>query len=138
MKRRIKLTLTLLATALWLCFIFSRSAQTAAVSDAESGWVLSLLRRILPAMSMLFVRKLAHFSEFFLLGALLWLDWRLLTRGNVLLPLGVGLLCSAADEYLQTFIPGRSGELMDVLLDFSGVCCAVLLLQLQRRRKRSP
>lgn len=137
MKRFCKPGLALLATALWLWFIYARSAQPAAVSHAESGAVLGLLRRVLPFVNMLLVRKLAHFTEYAVLGALLWLDWRLLGRDGLLLPLGAGLLFAAGDELLQTFIPGRSGELLDVLLDFSGVLAAVLPARLIRKRKEN-
>lgn len=137
MKRFCKPGLALLATALWLWFIYARSAQPAAVSHEESGAVLGLLRRVLPFVDMLLVRKLAHFTEYAVLGALLWLDWRLLGRDGLLLPLGAGLLFAAGDELLQTFIPGRSGELLDVLLDFSGVLAAVLPARLIRKRKEN-
>ena len=137
MKRFCKPGLALLATALWLWFIYARSAQPAAVSHEESGAVLGLLRRVLPFVDMLLVRKLAHFTEYAVLGALLWLDWRLLGRDGLLLPLGAGLLFAAGDELLQTFIPGRSGELLDVLLDFSGVLAAVLPARLIRTRKEN-
>ena len=135
MKRRTQLLLALLATVLWLWFIYGRSAKPAALSHQESEGLLVLFQKIIPQMSMLFIRKLAHFGEYFLLGVLLWLDWRLWGRGSLILPLGVGLLFAAADEFLQTFIPGRSGELSDVLLDFFGVCCGVLLLWLLQRRR---
>lgn len=125
----------LLATLLWLCFIYARSAQPASVSHEESSAVLELVRKLLPVASMKLVRKLAHFIEFAVLGGLLWLDWRLLARGRILLPLGAGLLFAAGDELLQTFIPGRSGEALDVALDFVGVCAAVLLAQYIRKRK---
>lgn len=135
MKTRWKLWLSLAATVLWLIFIYSRSAKTAQVSHDESGAVLELMNGLLPFLTMHFVRKLAHFTEFFVLGGLLFLDWRLWDRGNVLLPLGVGLAAAAADETLQTFIPGRSGQVDDALLDFAGVAVAVFLGLLIRRRK---
>ena len=133
MKKSWKPALSLTLTALWLCFIYARSAQNAAVSHEESVSVLTLLLRLAPSLTLHTVRKLAHFTEFFILGGLLWLDWRLLERGKVLLPLGAGLLFAAGDELLQCFVPGRSGELADVLLDFCGVAAAVGLGCLLRR-----
>lgn len=135
MKRRWALGFAVLATALWLWFIYSRSAKPAVVSHEESTAVLGLFQRVLPFLDLFLVRKLAHFIEYFILGALLWLDWRLSARGTMLLPLGVGLLAAGADEYLQTFIPGRSGQISDVLLDFCGVAAAIVLAQLLWRRK---
>lgn len=135
MRRRWALGLSVLATILWLWFIYARSAKPAVVSHAESEAVLGLLDGLLPFLDLHFVRKLAHFAEYFILGGLLWLDWRLLGRGPLLLPLGLGLAAAGADEYLQTLIPGRSGQISDVLLDFSGVAAAVILAQLLWRRK---
>lgn len=134
-KRSRALVAALTLTVLWLWFIYARSAKPAAISHDESVRVLNALDRFLPFVNMLLVRKAAHFAEFFLLGLLLWIDWRLWGRGPVLLPLGAGLLFAAGDELLQTFIPGRSGELLDTLLDFSGVAAAVGLAWLLRRRK---
>ena len=130
MRTRWKLWLALTATALWLWFIYARSAQPAAASHDESVAVLDQALRFLPGLTLYALRKLAHFTEYFILGALLLQDWRLLDRGTVLLPLGAGLLFAAADEILQTCIPGRSGQLSDVLLDFAGVALAVGLLLL--------
>ncbi|MBP3610930.1 MAG: VanZ family protein [Lachnospiraceae bacterium] len=82
----------------------------------------------------LFVRKAAHMMEYFLLALSLQLPlascfshrtgWR--TR------LGTGFLltvCFAAlDEYHQTFVPGRSGNLTDIGIDSIGAIAASLLL----------
>ena len=129
MKRNWKLLSALVVTGLWLWFIYARSAKPADVSDGD------LLIRLFPFINMKIVRKLAHFTEYFILGGLLYLDWRLLNRGRVILPLGAGLIFAAADEYLQTFIPGRSGEILDTLLDFCGVAAAVTAALLLRRRR---
>lgn len=127
-------------TALLLLLIFSRSAKTASESSAESTWVLELVKRLIPGVGMKLIRKLAHFTEYFILGVLLWLDCCLLQKSRWILPLGVGLAVASADEFFQTFIPGRSGQLTDVLIDGSGVLFAVALLYLlawARRRKKA-
>lgn len=41
--------------------------------------------------------------------------------------LGIGLLLSGLSELIQYFIPGRSGALLDVLIDFSGVLVGAAL-----------
>ena len=133
MKKGWKLALSLTATVLWLWFIYSRSLQDAEASDAESGAVLGLLERFLPFLDMYLVRKLAHFTEYFILGSLLYLDWRLLAKGSLWLPRAASLLFAASDELLQTRVPGRSGQLSDVLLDFCGIALAVCVLYLFNR-----
>ena len=74
--------------ALWVlvgltvAFILSRSMRGKVASDGESQWVTDLLREIFhsDSISHAFVRKLAHFTEFFVLGTelsgLLWLERR--------------------------------------------------------------
>ena len=39
----------------------------------------------------------------------------------------VGTLYAASDEIHQLFVPGRSGQLRDVLLDSAGVAAGILL-----------
>ena len=131
-KRWISLTITVL----WIAFIFARSAKPAAESGAESAALLELLCRFFPALTDHAVRKAAHFTEYFILGALFFADWRLLRCGPVLLLLGLGAAVACVDEFIiQTHTPGRSGELRDVLLDTAGVATAVGLCLLFRRRK---
>ena len=126
----------LAATGLWIWFIFARSAQSAAESSAESAVFWNILRRFLPFISHTAIRKLAHFTEYAVLGGLLFRDWRLLGRGAVLLPIGLGAAVAAVDELMiQTHTPGRSGELRDALLDTAGVAAAVGIGLLLRRRK---
>ncbi len=54
----------------------------------------------------------------------------------------LGLLCqiavAGADEYHQTFVPGRTGQLSDVLLDTCGgvLACTLVWLLLWRKGKR--
>ena len=124
---------SMVLTVLWVWFILSRSAKTAIESSEESGWVLELMRRLIPEIGMHTVRKLAHFTEFAILGVLLWADGRLLKKSRWWTPLVMGLTVAAADEYLQTFVPGRSGQVTDVLIDVSGVLAALLLANLLAR-----
>lgn len=121
---------SMILTVLWVWFILSRSAKPASESSEESGWVLELARKLIPEIEMHTVRKLAHFTEFAIFGVLLWEDCRLWENLLWWVPLVMGLTVAAADEFFQTSVPGRSGQLSDVLLDFSGVLAAVLLANL--------
>lgn len=74
------------------------------------------------------VRKTAHFAEYAILGFLLT---GAASLGNgwksFLQPGFTGALYAASDEFHQLFVPGRSGQISDVLLDSAGVCFGVLL-----------
>ena len=89
------------------------------------NWLNGLLARVsIGPLSEFFVRKLAHFGEFCLLGFMSMLCLRVYTRRYVrhmAWPLLFGLLVANIDETIQVFIPGRSSRLMDVWIDFAGV-----------------
>ena len=122
----------------WLAFIWFHSLRTAAQSEAESGTLLALVCRLLPFMTMTLLRKLAHFTKFAILGALLTLTFCRACPRRASLPLLLGLLAGMCDETIQRFLPGRSCEVRDVWIDFAGVAAAaglvLVLLQLHRKR----
>lgn len=69
-----------------------------------------------------FVRKAAHFTEYFMLAVLLLLMFRsfnvsLWNQG--IYSLFVVLLCAVLDEYFQSFV-FRTSSVGDVMLDFCG------------------
>lgn len=138
-KRKIIGWVLLGLTAAWAVFILTRSMKPAEESSEESGRLLALFQAVFPAMTDHFLRKLAHFTEFFILGALAGGSCALLLRPMLLWPLLGCALAAAADETVQLFYDGRSGEVKDALLDTLGALCALvllwLLLWLRKNRK---
>ena len=120
--------------ALWLAVILGHSLMPAEASKAESGGLLAWLSTLFPFLTEHLLRKLAHGTEFALLGFLL----AQCLRGRCSWPLLTGLVCALTDETIQLFVPGRSGEVRDVWIDFAGVTAAVALvcfLRFLRRRR---
>ena len=132
-------------TILWMGMIFVFSAQNASDSSQLSGqtafhaafWFwpgfseLSTEAQAAWIESVQFwVRKAAHFLVYGGLGALLYGDF-LLFHWSRPMKAGwawvVGTLYAASDEIHQLFVPGRSGQLRDVLLDSAGVAAGILL-----------
>ena len=117
---------------LTVVFILSRSARGKTESDGESQWVTDLLRRLLcnDTISHAFVRKLAHFTEFFVLGAelsaLLWLTGKRSVQWYINLWFA-GELTALCDETVQIF-SGRGPMVKDIWLDTAGATCGILLL----------
>ena len=68
----------------------------------------------------LVLRKLAHATEYAILGALLV---RALRRWPAAFALGV--LYAVTDELHQTFVPGRAGRPLDVLIDTVGLAIGI-------------
>lgn len=134
-----------LAVLLWMCIIFWFSAKPADESAHMSRSVGHLAGELLvkdfrewapeeqdafAGRIDHFVRKSAHAAEYAVLGILLggmYASWSLCGRRHFLLALGSGVLYAATDEFHQLFVPGRSGQLSDVLLDSGGVLAGTLL-----------
>ena len=80
------------------------------------------------------LRKLAHFTEFAALGFLFLLDVRIFfgLEGfkSFIVSIASGLLYAGSDELHQRLISGRSGELLDVMIDCSGVVFGTLICAL--------
>lgn len=139
MRRRIIFILSLLLTAAVLAVIFGFSAQPASESNGVSKALAKLLAERIPwlmtkiTMRQLnhLLRKLAHFTLYFLLGCGLTGILRASRNGAlILLAVPLGTLCAALDEWHQAFVPGRGPGLHDVALDTCGVVTAVALISL--------
>ena len=148
-----------LPAVLWYRLIWNFSAQTAAVSgDLSDRLLWRILNRTSPAFAAadtlvqdgavellsFFERKAAHMFLYFVLVLLLLLALRCLrrrlwTRGGW--AAGLCLLLAALDEYHQTLVPGRAGQLRDVVIDMTGALLALgltaLILWLRRTRAQA-
>lgn len=145
-----------LPAGLWYALIFWFSSQTAESSGGQSG---SLSLRLLGSVSPAFlsadpalhpmaeellsfpIRKCAHMFLFFVLALLLLYALSRLSAKGWRLVLPLCAVLAALDEFHQTFVPGRSGELRDTLVDLTGSAIALGLLAVVcwggRRRTRA-
>ena len=131
-----KKTVLTVITIITLAAIWIHSAMPAYASDAESWWVLKLVKPVLSVfvgadnVTNHLVRKLAHFSEFFVLGAELFLMAQVYISGRkdkLFIAAGAGFIAAFIDETIQLFAIGRSAEIKDVWLDFFGVVTAIVV-----------
>ena len=121
-----RMALSIVLTALLLLFIWGNSCLPGNVSGALSQWVSKLLGLTPsdPQTGHGILRKLAHFTEFALLGACLcWLATMLGTKFPI--PLLCGFLVACTDEIIQCFIPDRGPAFTDVLIDTAGVAVGI-------------
>ena len=132
-KKRLILCSALLVAI--LAFIWGNSALPGETSGALSGWVGQILCKLLPFLTtesgLHLLRKLAHFSEFAVLGMVLcWLFCMVMERkvGKYLLPLLCGATAACIDESIQIFSPGRYCSIVDVGIDTSGVLTGIIVL----------
>lgn len=77
------------------------------------------------------VRKSAHFSIYAvlcILWALLLKEYRIFGKWRFILSILICFLYACSDEIHQVFVPGRSGEIRDVIIDACGAITGFLIL----------
>lgn len=141
MKKKMYLVLTLI----WMGIIFYMSNQPATVSAAQSGGVIEFLSN-LPFIGStvkymveidiaeFIIRKSAHMFSYFLLAVLLFMSMYDNSKniGKVaFLTILFTFLYACTDEFHQLYIPGRSGEFKDVMIDTAGGILGCLVVWLK-------
>lgn len=133
------------AAVLWMIVIFSFSAKVSEDSEEMSRSVGMLIgkavikeykewpgkRQAAFAAKIDYpVRKAAHASEYAILGILLTgaiLDIRKPWKRQLPAYFLIGAVYAASDEFHQLFVPGRSGQIRDVMIDSAGVAAGIIL-----------
>ena len=130
--------------ALTLLFIWGNSLLPATASAALSQRVGQLLSQILHLPFATdagrgTLRKLAHGTEYLILGVELSLLLRPVPRRPGSLLILCGLSAALVDETIQLFVAGRAGAIRDVWIDLGGFLTGIILYLLIRQlRGRKP
>ena len=77
------------------------------------------------------IRKIAHFSIYTSLGFLLLSfisTYNITERKRIFVSLSIGVLYAISDEIHQGFVPGRSPQVTDVILDSMGILFGILIV----------
>ena len=137
-------------TVFWMILIFAYSAQHAEQSAENSSgivdWVIKVFypnydeecqenQTEIRDNITFGVRKCAHMAEYALLSMLIYLVCAsfknsFFYRSKVWIAFAVCVVYAATDEIHQLFVPGRSGEVRDVLVDSLGALIGILIISL--------
>lgn len=86
------------------------------------------------------IRKIAHFSIYTVVGLLLMglmSTYQLKENNRISISLIIGVIYASTDEIHQAFIPARTAQMTDVIIDSMGVLlgilCAWLITKLLRK-----
>lgn len=153
MSKNNKSVVWFIITVVWMTVILGFSAQPADVSTDTSLRVgMTIGKMSVPDFSKLSkeeqidyakkiefpVRKMAHATEYAILGCLLTnLCLSLSMKKASMWSWLMGSAYAATDEFHQLFVPGRSGQITDVMIDSVGclIGCLVTCLILHLVRK---
>ena len=121
-----KKLINLILLILWMIFIFTMSNFKAVESDSQSGFIVNIFVNIFNIKNIdlitFIVRKCAHITEYLILGILMLNCLKDYNIKNVLMvSILLCILYSCGDEIHQLFVSGRSGEVIDVLIDTIGI-----------------
>ncbi len=145
-KKRIAAVSLIIISVLWFIVIFGFSGESSSASDKTSSRATEVVLGIFikgfsdipesekAALTAKYnhpIRKIAHFSEYAVLGMLLSLTF--LCFGKIkkrfyLFSVPLSFLLASSDELHQLFVPGRACRFTDVLLDTSGAAAGALFI----------
>lgn len=129
--------------------IFSFSAQDGAASSMQSYKVTKKIVSTADRMLDLelteqqtnrcirkihyYIRKLAHFTEYFLLAVSVSVPLYVYGIRGIWLVITAGILCSgfaALDEFHQLFVQGRGASVRDVIIDSCGALVGIFIVRI--------
>lgn len=133
---KIKKFISWLLFILWLGVIFFFSSQSGSASSNLSNSILMFLPFKISSFA---IRKLAHFTEYFILGLLgmnaINKSGAFRNKNIILLSLFI-LLYAFSDEIHQYFVGGRAMRFLDVFIDYTGGLVSQVAFKLIKDKKK--
>ena len=119
-----KKTISTILVIIWMIFIFTMSSFNATESNNQSSYIVNIISSILNIKNLdilsYIIRKLAHLTEYTILGIL---TLNMTKQYNLKLYIGliISIIYAISDEIHQLFISGRSCQITDILIDTFGI-----------------
>lgn len=118
-----------------MLLIFLMSSFDATESTNQSNFIVNIITNIFKIENIellsLIIRKLAHFTEYLILG---FLAINMLNKNDIskkyLLSILICIIYATSDEIHQILVPGRACQIRDVLIDSIGSITGVYLYKL--------
>lgn len=153
MNKWVKVLLLMIIAVIWMITIFKLSGMNSQNSNGKSTDIISLFiedtlditneygitsshpsdEKLAKASNLINapMRKVIHASVYFVLAFFIMTVVNVITDhkyyiATVLISLMICFIFAGSDEYHQTFVSGRTGQLMDVIIDSIGACVGVL------------
>ena len=135
MKKKLSIILVLI----WMIIIFITSSFNATDSANQSNFIVNIIANIFNinniSLLSLIIRKLAHFTEYLILG---FLVINMFTKNNInnlyLISIILCIIYATSDEIHQIFVPGRACQLRDILIDSIGSITGIYLYKLINKK----
>lgn len=132
---------------IWMIFIFIESSMTAQTSSGQSNIIVDMIHSWFPVdnsqldMISFLVRKCAHITEYIILTLFIYYGFYKNDHTSLLYTFLISLIYAGLDEFHQLFVPGRSGQFQDVMIDSIGIiiglCCISIFQKIKKNRHLS-
>ena len=118
-----------------MLLIFLMSSFDATESTNQSNFIVNIITNIFKIENIellsFIIRKLAHFTEYLILG---FLTINMLNKNDIskkyLISILICIIYATSDEIHQIFVPGRACQIRDILIDSIGSITGVYLYKL--------
>lgn len=130
MKNKLNIILVLI----WMLLIFLMSSYNATESSEQSGVIVKFIANFLNINNLeslsLIIRKLAHYTEYLILGLLVINLLKDYHHKYLVISIIICILYATSDEIHQLFVPGRSCQFIDIIIDTLGSITGIYLYKL--------
>lgn len=124
---------------IWMIIIFIMSSFNATDSANQSNFIVNIIANIFNinniSLLCLIIRKLAHYTEYLILGILVI---NMFTKNNInnlyLISIILCIIYATSDEIHQIFVPGRACQIKDILIDSIGSITGIYLYKLINKK----
>lgn len=134
--------LSIIPVIIWMLLIFIMSSFNATTSSNQSNFIVDIITNIFMINNIkllsLIIRKLAHYTEYLVLGLLVI---NMFTKNDLskkyLISIIICIIYATSDEIHQLFIPERSCQIKDIMIDTFGSLTGIYLYKLTNSLKLS-
>jgi len=135
----VKKTISWILLISWAFIIFFLSNQSGELSSNESQEIINyVINSNEDILNMIHnpLREFMHFFEYFIFGILLYnvfLNYNV--KEKIIASILISFIYILTDEIHQTFIPGRTFELLDIGLDLAGSIVGIYIFKVYKQKK---
>ena len=129
--------ISLILVIIWMIVIFIMSSFNADASSNQSNFIVDIISNLFNINNIellsIIVRKLAHFTDYLILGILLG-NCFINYHKNMYYSIIVFMIYAISDEVHQIFVPGRSFQVRDIIIDILGGLIGLIIINKCKQR----
>ena len=132
-----KKIISIISVIIWMIIIFIMSSFNSEISSNQSNIIVNFISNIFNIKNInilsFIIRKLAHLTEYFILGLLLSNCLITYYNKNKYISLLICFLYAFSDEIHQLFISGRCFQIRDIIIDTFGGLIGIIIYTNKKR-----